>query len=311
MQTPAVVIDAPKKLSVRSVALAVPGADDVVVDVAYSGVSSGTERLIWSGDMPVFPGFGYPLVPGYESVGEVVDAVPACGLKAGDFVFAPGSNRFTDVRGLFGGAASTLVSNAARLCRIDRALGGDAALLALAATAYHVLATGPAPDLIIGHGTLGRLLARLTVLYGNPPPVVWEQLGSRRDGADGYEVIAPDNDTRSNYASICDVSGDATILDTLIGKLVPGGEITLAGFYADDVRFAFPPAFMKEARLRISAEWKPDDLTGVRGLIEDGALSLGGLVTHRAPVANAADAYRTAFTEPDCLKMILAWKDDQ
>ena len=36
-------------------------------------------------------------------------------------------------------------------------------------------------------------------------------------------------------------------------------------------------------------------------------LSLGGLITHRAPFSNAADAYATAFTDPTCLKMLLDW----
>jgi len=55
------------------------GQTDVVVDLAWSGVSAGTERLLWSGDMPPFPGLGYPLVPGYESVGRVVEAGPRSG----------------------------------------------------------------------------------------------------------------------------------------------------------------------------------------------------------------------------------------
>jgi bacteriochlorophyllide a dehydrogenase len=29
----------------------------------------------------------------------------------------------------------------------------------------------------------------------------------------------------------------------------------LAGFYTEPLAFAFPPAFMKEARLRVAAEW--------------------------------------------------------
>ena len=65
---------------------------------------------------------------------------------------------------------------------------------------------------------------------------------------------------------------------------------------------------MKEARLRIAAEWAPDDLVATRALIESGALSLDGLITHRAAAADAAAAYETAFTDPDCLKMILDWK---
>ena len=43
-------------------------------------------------------------------------------------------------------------------------------LLALAATAHHAVADHP-PELIIGHGVLGRLLARITVALGHPAPI--------------------------------------------------------------------------------------------------------------------------------------------
>ena len=66
---------------------------------------------------------------------------------------------------------------------------------------------------------------------------------------------------------------------------------------------------MKEARLRIAAEWKPDDLAAAIQLVEFGALSLDGIVSHRRSAADAADAYATAFADPDCLKMTLDWSD--
>jgi hypothetical protein len=83
--------------------------------------------------------------------------------------------------------------------------------------------------------------------------------------------------------------------------------VVLAGFYTEAVSFAFPPAFMKEARLRIAAEWAPADLTATRALIESGALSLAGLITHR-PASRPREAYETAFSDPTCLKMILDWR---
>ncbi len=65
---------------------------------------------------------------------------------------------------------------------------------------------------------------------------------------------------------------------------------------------------MREATIRISAEFRPADLAAVGAMIDGGRLSLAGLVTHREP-ANAADrAYRTAFNDPSCLKMILDWR---
>ena len=78
---------------------------------------------------------------------------------------------------------------------------------------------------------------------------------------------------------------------------------------AEPLRFAFPPAFMREARIRISAEFRPEDTAAVTRQIDDGRLSLDGLITHRAPAAQAQDAYRTAFADPGCLKMILDWRD--
>ena len=99
------------------------------------------------------------------------------------------------------------------------------------------------------------------------------------------------------------------MLGDWIGKLAKGGEIVLAGFYAEPLQFAFPPAFMKEARFRIAAEWTNDDLTCTRALVESGALSLAGLITHTANAADAPRAYETAFSDPACLKMMLNWKE--
>jgi 3-hydroxyethyl bacteriochlorophyllide a dehydrogenase len=63
MHATAVVLQAPEMLDVTQLLLDAPGDADVVVDVAFSGISTGTERLLWSGKMPAFPGMGYPLVP--------------------------------------------------------------------------------------------------------------------------------------------------------------------------------------------------------------------------------------------------------
>ena len=307
----AVVLEGPERLALSRVALSPPGEEDVVVDIEWSGISTGTERLLWSGRMPQFPGMGYPLVPGYESVGRVREAGSrAGGRRPGERVFVPGARCFGNIRGLFGGAARQLVVPGAKAVPVDENLGDRAVLLALAATAQHAIAAPGAlpPDLIIGHGVLGRLLARLAVAAGGPPPVVWERNAARVGGAEGYTVVDPASDARRDYRSIYDVSGDSSLLDTLIGRLAPGGEIVLAGFYVEPLAFAFAPAFMREARIRVAAEWREADLAAVTALAQSGALSLDGLITHRVDASEADGAYRTAFGDPACLKMILDWR---
>ncbi|MEQ9241657.1 chlorophyll synthesis pathway protein BchC [Roseovarius indicus] len=311
METRAVLLNGPEDLQLDTLALKAPGADDLIVEISHSGISTGTEKLFWSGKMPPFPGMGYPLVPGYESAGEVIEAGANTGFKVGDTVFVPGADCFDGAYGLFGGATQRLVTTAGRVTRIDAGHGAEGALLALAATARHAMAglDKAVPELIVGHGVLGRLLARLTVAAGGKPPTVWETDPGRRSSAKGYQVIAPEDDERRDYRAIYDASGNAEILNDLIGRIAKGGEIVLAGFYPSDLSFAFAPAFMKEARLRVAAEWARDDLLAVRSLIESGALSMAGLITHSAPAEDADRAYRTAFGDPACLKMILNWKD--
>lgn len=301
METNAVVLSRPERLAINRLELTPPGAADVIVDVAYSGISTGTERLLFEGRMPAFPGMGYPLVPGYESVGRIAD-----GKRAGQMVFIPGATCFKGARGLFGATASRLVVPAAKAVPIDSTLGARGVLMALAATAQHVIAGGSVPDLIVGHGVVGRLLGRLAVAAGGEP-VVWETQPSRMGGATGYRVSHPTNDPRRDYKCICDASGDSTLLDSLIGRIAPGGEIVLAGFYPERLSFAFPMAFMREARFRVAAQWQPADLETVRIMTGDGTLSLDGLISHHSGVDDANAAYRTAFGDPACLKMILDW----
>ena len=306
MDAVAVILEAPERLALRALALNPMGRGDVRVAIEWSGISSGTEKLLWSGRMPSFPGMGYPLVPGYESIGRIVDAGADARARIGEWVFVPGANCYAAARGLFGGTANTVILPAARAVPIDESLGRDGILTALAATAHHAIAGGTAPELIVGHGILGRLLARLTIACGAPPPVVWETNAARRDG-DGYAVIDPQADERRDYRTICDASGAGDALDTLIPRLAKGGEIVLAGFY-DRLSFAFPPAFMREVRLRIAAEFTPDDIASTTALIGSGALCLDGLVSHARPAAQAEAAYPQAFTDPDCLKMVLDWR---
>ena len=312
MITKAVVMSEPGSLSIQPVDLKSPSKEDIVIDINYSGISTGTEKLFYNGKMPQFPGMGYPLVPGYESTGEVVQAPKDSNLRIGDMVFVPGADCYSgSVKSLFGGAAQMIISSPNRLIKIDPTMGCNGALFALAATARHAIAGfgNKMPDVIVGHGVLGRLLARLVMLAGEKPPIVWEKNILRHSGATDYEVVLPEYDERSDYDCIFDVSGDSEILDSLIGRVRKGGEVVLAGFYPDRIGFGFAQAFLKEVSLRVSAEFTPEDVATTKLLIEDGSLSFDGLISDVYSAKNANKAYNIAFNNAECLKMVLDWRN--
>ena len=308
----AVVFERPGEMTIRPVELPEPHSTDCVVEVQWTGISTGTERLLWDGRMPPFPGLAYPLVPGYESVGSVLSTGEQTDLEVGQRVFVPGSRGFKDVHGLFGGAARSLVVPAERLITLPAETESTGVLLALAATACHALRRmedlGP-PELIIGHGALGRLLARITKARYQMTPVVWETAAERREGDHSYTVIDPTDDDRRDYRRVCDVSGASLIIDQAVHHLAKGATVLLAGFYAAPIQFQFPAAFMREIDLRISAEWQPEDMQFALDLVSGGDLSLSGIITHDQPYDSAETAYQQAFSDPRCLKMVLDWRD--
>src|ERR1700742_4344256 len=189
MDALAVVLEQPRQLALRRLPLADASDGHLGVEIEWTAISTGTERLLFEGRMPPFPGMGYPLVPGYEAIGRVRSCDAHSGFRKGERVFVPGAaGCFNGARSLFGAAASHLVVPETRVVAVDENLGERGVLLALAATAYHALALigDTRPECIVGHGILGRLLARLTFALGGEPPVVWERNPDRAGGAVGY-----------------------------------------------------------------------------------------------------------------------------
>ena len=314
MKTTAVVMKEPQRITLMPLEVSAPGRTDVTIRSLWSGISTGTEKLLFEGRMPSFPGLDYPLVPGYETVGRVVEAGPDVSADMiGSLVFVPGAKGYREAAALFGASASHLVTAAERVIPVSETMGETATLLSLAATAYHAihLPGAPVPGLIVGHGIVGRLAARLLIALGHPAPDVIEINPARQGGADGYAVTTPGELGQKRYRAILDASGDSSILDTGVGLIERGGTIILAGFYGETLSFRFTPAFMREASFRIAAEFRPDDVRAVIALVADGRLSLDGLITHSAAPADAQAAYRTAFNDLDCLKMIIDWRSMQ
>ena len=174
----------PEQIELNRLALTAPTADDVVVDVDWSGVSTGTERLLWSGRMPPFPGMGYPLVPGYELVGRVVEAGSATELAS-----RPAASSFPARNASARCAACSAHRPRAWWCR-QSAWCRSIRISASAESCWRWRrrpitpsrrAAPSAPDCIVGHGVLGRLLARISIAVRNDPPDgVGEEPGARR-----------------------------------------------------------------------------------------------------------------------------------
>ena len=186
MDAIAVVVEAPGRLALGRLDLSSPGEADVVVDVEWSGISTGTERLLWTGTMPFFPGLGYPLVPGYETVGRVRVAgaesvmvgslLAGCEESPGDLVFVNGK-QYKSYRGM--GSLGAMSSRGKKSYSKDRYFQAEVA----------------SDDKIVPEGIEGR------VPYKGPlGPIVHQLVGGLRQ-AMGYCGAATIEDARTRRSS--------------------------------------------------------------------------------------------------------------
>ena len=315
MKARAVVFPEAGRVELRDVTLREPGPDEVVVDTSFSSISSGTERLLFSGKLPGMPQLRYPLVPGYEAAGTVLSAgSDVTGVRAGDEVFVGGSMCYTDVAAAFGGQSSRLIKRAAQVVALDGIPVAHAPLLALAATALHgVRRLGDVAGkriAVLGMGAVGQLAAQF-LTAGGAHAVIVDRSAERLAAARGAEKIDVSSTPLEDSVSApvhhaIEATGDSAQIARCARILEPGGSIVLLSYY-DALATPFVDLFVKEATLLVSREWAPPDLPAARDAVASGTVDLEPLARHVVPIDRFEHAYETAFNDPSILKVVLQW----
>lgn len=313
--TQAVVIPAPNRVELREVELTPAGPDDVVVQVAYTSISAGTERMLLSGRMP-HPMLSFPVVPGYETVGRVTGVgahVPP--ELEGQWVYVGGARCYVGLNPAWGGQAATLLADYRRIVPLERVDPCQGVLLALAATALHGVdlleLRATQRVLVLGQGPVGQIAARIARSRGHWV-IVSDRVASRlaRAVADltinSAEIPIADR-IQEPVDVIIEATGSMEALAGALPLLAAGGTILLLGYY-DELRLPYMPLFLKQARLLTAREWGPGDLLECRDMIAEGTLDLASLITHRLPIGQIERAYALGLNDPECLKLVLEWE---
>ncbi|MCS7079668.1 MAG: alcohol dehydrogenase catalytic domain-containing protein [Chloracidobacterium sp.] len=313
----AIVIYAPHEIGVQTIPLPPMTPTSVRVVTKLTSISAGTERLTLEGRLPGMPQLRYPLIPGYENVGEVVEVgaeVDPAQFQVGDRVFLPGTVRYEGYFSVFGGQVSESVNDVTRPIKIPAGVSDETALLlALGATARHgvrdLVRDGHQPSvLVLGQGIVGQLAARMLVEAG--AEVTIADIIPFRVGlgeANHFIVVNQDSDIPSDaYDVVVEATGNVACFDTAVRALKKHGRLRSLGFY-EDIRFAFGPAFIKEITLDIAGEWDADDVAFTCRFLADHDATLRQLITHQLPARDPQRAYAVALRDPECLKIALTW----
>lgn len=319
----AVVIPRRNTLELRTVQVVDPRAGDVLVRTAYTSISAGTERMLLDGRMP-HPALLFPVVPGYETVGQVVQV----GSKAprdllGQWVYVGGARCFRGVNPAWGGQSEYLSAEADRVVPLGPIDPATGVILALAATALHGINIAQVRRsdrvLVVGQGIVGQLAARLAKLAGAQFVAVADRVPVRLAAAQADQVVDVTKESldeaisEANINLLIEATGSMPALAGALPLLANHGRVLLLGYY-DTINIPYAPVFMREAQILVAREWQfgaDGDLPRARDLIASGELDVRGLLTHRVPLDRIQAAYRLALEDPSCLKLVVEWPKER
>jgi len=307
-----------REVELRSETIGAPGAGQVRVRAVASGLSHGTEMLVFRGqvpadfalDLPTLAGsYAFPIKFGYASVGRIV-AVGAgvSGLAPGDHVFAHHPHQ-----------EEYVVSAAAAVLLPERLPPELGVFLANCETALNVVLDAH-PHLgeeavVIGQGVVGLLVTQLLLQAGASvtavEPIALRRELSRRCGAD--DAVTPQDalkriTARTNGRGadvVIEASGDASGLQLAIDAAAFQASVIVCSWYGTKpVSLDLGSRFHRQ-RLRLISS-QVSQLDPARSLL--GELMLGPLITHRIPFARAAEAYELVDQRPEeTMQVILSY----
>jgi 3-hydroxyethyl bacteriochlorophyllide a dehydrogenase len=319
MKAKAIVFSGVQHIELCDVTLKPLSSTDVLVETWWSSISTGTEKMAWNGLIPS-PPFIFPFIPGYETVGKII----AVGAHVNDnligrFAYVAGSFGYENVNAAFGGASEYIACPVDSLTVLDNIEHPEAGIaLPLGATALHIVDLAHVEGkkvLVLGQGAVGILAAELAKLMGAKLVAVTEPNCNRLKLSTADVKVNPDRQDVSaalaglEFDVLIDSTGIMSAIDTALRFLKFQGTVIFGGYY-QRINIDYSQAFQKELSFIAAKQWAKGDLERVRELIASHKLNAERIFTHHHAVGsgNITDAYQQAFTDQDCLKMVLHWK---
>ncbi len=329
---------APYRLEIREEPLPPPGPGEVQVAVIFTGISTGTEMLIYKGLMPkgmktdaTLPALNttleYPLKYGYASVGRVEEVGPKVDKRwLGRLVFA------------FQPHQSHFIAPTKELIPLpEDTTPEDAIFLPNMETAVNFLMDGRPiigeHVVVLGQGVVGLLTTALLNAMPLSHLLVIDQyplrLRTARDLGAHHSIRADTPNLIEHMKEalgpegadlVYELSGNPDALNTAIAITGFEGRIIVGSWYGKKQAPIALGGYFHRSRIRIvssqvstiaaehRARWDKSRRLAV-ALRHITALRPARLITHIFPAQRAANAYRHLDTHPeDTIQVLIQWQ---
>ncbi len=311
----AIVLQKANKLKLQSAAYHADQPDDVLIKTIASTITPGYDRLLLTNKPVSSRVFKYPLMPGSEAIGQVIQTGPeVTDLQPGDFVYAFKADRWEGVEPYAGCHAEIIPTSRRNLLALGRhpehrdLLTG---LLGYALSAIEkVSVNAESKVLVLGLGSVGLMVSEYLHSLGCIHVDAVEIFGIRGQLSHA-EHIALDLDDftpefNNSYDLIIETTGRILLIEKAVRLMKQQAMVLLMGNY-EVMAYDYRLIQHKEPAIISSSITSPGHLQRASSLLEDGKLDTEKFFTSVFPVSQFELAYRRALDGKESIKTVLSW----
>ncbi|MFC5407498.1 zinc-dependent alcohol dehydrogenase [Cohnella soli] len=303
---------------------------EVQVRTISSFISTGTERWILT-DRFSSSGTPYPCVPGYQRVGIVTQVgAEVSNIHVGERVIATSGSWTGETKSFWGAHLAVANTSSSEIYKIpDGVRNDDASGVVVAQVGYHAASRVAMSEgdwvVIYGDGIIGHCASQAarargarTILVGRRK----ERLALGAEFSADYVLNARSDDIPQQVLKITGGQPVTAIIDTLqqpalqreyVSLLQVGkGQVVYCGHSLDKAWADMPLMQEKGLTCHYVSDWTRERIEATISLMNEGAIHLAPLVTHRGTADEAPGFYRMLLDNKEpFLGIIIDWSTEQ
>jgi len=328
MKSEAIIFDGPGSVVVDELDIPEMRPGDVLVDIEYSSISTGTERWCLNGmiHMGIDNLIRFPFVTGYQAAGTVREVgAEVDDIEPGDRVFSPRTRLGDEWIGSWAGHVGIHVADAGSVIKLPESVSTRTASgLVLSQVGYNgamkpVVERGDVA-IVIGDGLVGQFAAQV-LRYRGAHVILSGHHGLRLDLAKkfGADEVVNSSEVdffeyiRERYPSGVPIAVETASKSDLIRRatdaLMYAGQLVVLGYYPEgecllDIHWTR----LRETTVYFPNGWAYDRLKNTLSLIEEGEMVVDDLITHEFGHREAPEAYRMLNEKSEeFLGIVIRW----
>ncbi len=304
MKSKALVIVRQGLLELKTIHVPDPGGNQVLVEVAHSCISPGTEARVLAGVQENMPNL--PVIPGYSAAGIVKATGAGSVWRVGQHVFFSGAP-CADFPVCWGAHQGHVVVGDAALVEVpvgvDLRAASCAKLVAIAEHGRRLANIGKGDRVaIVGLGPIGFFAALCARAHGAEVSVS-DLCGPRLEMARRLGLDIVDYDLKeSPYTVVVDATGAPSAMAGAIrllqekpwnNELLPATRFVIQGSYASPPLLPYSELFWREPNIFVPRDNQRRDVESALEMMSAGLLPVENVVEDLGSPADAPCAYQT------------------